>query len=127
MEIDDDPVKTAADEIHLTLLTHNWRDADWYRLDDISEHDVAFIKRVVRGAFAPLLMTATDTPGFLVVSRAHRLIESLLLVGLRVPCPVSVNRHVTRVVDNTFDVFYDLMEADLNRALRPTAMRQLNL
>ena len=126
MEIDDDPVKTCADEIHLTILTHDWREDEWHRLDNISEHDWAFVKRVVRDGFGPLLMEATDREEFIVVSRAHRLIESMLRIGLCVPFPVSVRRHVTRVVDNTFDVFYELMEADLNRALRPAAMRQLN-
>lgn len=123
---DDDPVKTAADEIHLILLSHRWKEDEWHRLDNIGEDDMAFVKRTVREGFAPLIMNTTDTPAFLVVTRAHRIIESMLLVGLRVPFPVSVYRHVTRVVDNTFDMFYDLMEADLNRALRPAAMRQLN-
>ena len=119
--MDNDPVKTCADKIHLTLFTHDWREDMWF-----SEEDWWFVQRVVREGFSPLLVMATDTPGFLMVSRACRLIESLLKVGLYVPRPVNVRSHVTRVIDNTFDVFYDLMEADLNTVLRPAAMRQLN-
>jgi hypothetical protein len=112
--------------IPLAIIIHNWDENFWERNNGLSELDKAAVRQIVREEFAPLIRETTDTLAYPIVRRAQLFIESMLLVGLDVPYPRRVARHVTAVVDNTMEVYFELMEQDLKTSLRPDAMRRLN-
>lgn len=125
-----DPVEEMTEEVRQNIssdiILHDWDVEYWGQHDRLSERDKTAIQRIVREEFDPLIQLTTDTIAFPIVRRAQLFIESMLLVGLDVPFPRRVNRHVSAVVDNMAEVYYDLMDKDLREALRPSAMRRLN-
>ena len=104
------------DELHVNLVTSlenlvfNFDVNYWFELDRPSTRDLEDVAACVRHEFRFLIGTYRDIPS---IKRARIFIEKLLMTGLNVPFPASLEQHCFAVIENTMDAYYDVVYQDM--------------